>query len=125
MRVAERQPRRWPRVGAAVLLLAAGWLVPRWTLSDGVDRYSNPVARVAATDALDLASATCLASPGTGLFTTVVRVADVRSTPGSCTIGPNPGGALGDYVVKIRVHGPYGVPLRTLTGTCGGAHLVC
>jgi hypothetical protein len=125
MRGAERDSRRLLRVGAAVLLLAAGWLVPRWTLSDGVDRYSDPVARVAAMDALDLASTTCLASPGTGLFTTAVRVADVRPVPGSCTVGPNPGGAAGNYVVKLRVHGPFGVPLRTLTGTCGGAHLVC
>ncbi|HEX8361244.1 MAG TPA: hypothetical protein VF613_14110 [Longimicrobium sp.] len=117
--------RRWVVPCAAVLLLASGWLVPRWTLSDGVDRYSDPVARGAAIDALDLASTTCLATPGSGLIATAVRVSEVRSVPGSCTIGPDPGGAAGDYVVKIRVHGPFAVPVRTFTATCGGAHLTC
>jgi hypothetical protein len=76
-------------------------------------------------DALDLASTTCLENPASGLLTTAVRVADVRSVPGSCTVGPNPGGAAGDHLVEIRVHGPFGIPLRTLTATCGGAHVSC
>lgn len=122
---AERRGQRWALVAGGILLLVAGWTVPGWLLSDGLDRHSDPVARGAAIDALDLADITCLANPVTPLFTTAVRVVEVRSVPGSCTSGPNPGGARGDHMVKIRAHGPFGVPLRTLTATCGGAHLMC
>jgi len=122
---AARDGRRLPITAAVILVLAAGWLVPRWALSDGVDRYRDPVARGAALDALDLASTTCLENPVSGLLTTAVRVSEVRAVPGSCTVGPNPGGAAGDHLVRMRVHGPFGIPLRTFTATCGGAHIAC
>ena len=46
---------------ALTLLLAAGWLLPRHLLSDGVDRHAASAERTVAAEALDLATAELVA----------------------------------------------------------------
>lgn len=110
---------------AAVLLLAAGWFLPPRLLSDGVGRYTAPVEREVAGEALELARITCLEHPASRLLVRQVRVSEVREVPGSCTMGPDPGGPTAEFVATVRAHGPFGVPLRSMLATCGGNAVVC
>lgn len=119
------RPGAWWRAAAAVLLLAAGWFLPPRLLSDGVDRYPAPVEREVAAQALELARITCLEHPASRLLVRQVRVSAVREVPGSCTMGPDPGGPTGALVATVRAHGPFGVPLGTMRATCGGNAVVC
>jgi len=112
-------------IALAVLgVVMIGGAVPR-RMSDGVGRIADPVERRVAGDAVELASMTCLENPIAYALTPTVRVAEVRRDAGSCVAGPAPEGAVADYVVELRALGPFGIPLRTFTATCGGNHVTC
>lgn len=110
---------------AAATLIALGWWLPGVLIGDGVDRLRDPARRAAAGDAIDLAASTCLENPAARLLVRAVRVSQVRRVPGSCTVGPAPEGADPDLRVVLRAYGPFGVPIRTITATCGGNHVTC
>ena len=110
---------------ALALLLAAGYLLPRHLLSDGIDRHAAPLARAVASEALHLAHVTCLEHPATRLFVTAVRVGDVREVPGSCVLGLSRDSTTAEFVAIIRTHGPFGVPMRSMRATCGGQAITC
>lgn len=120
-----RAARGWALSGALLLVLAAGWLLPRHLMSDGVDRHAAPLERTVAAEALDLAHIICLEHPASRLFVTAVRVADVRPVAGSCELGPSRDPTTAEFVAIVRAHGPFGIPLRSMRATCGGQAITC
>ena len=110
---------------ALPVLLAAGYLLPRHLISDGVNGHPAPLARIVASEALDLAHVTCLEHPATRLLVTAVRVADVREVPGSCILGLSRDSATAEFVAIVRAHGPFGIPMRSMRATCGGQAITC
>ena len=106
--------------GGLLLLLLAGWLIPRHLISDGVDRFSDPARRAVAGRAVEAAwllqdnPIARAAAPG-------ARVVEVRADPGHCSPA-EPGGRepYADYRARVRYHTFFGLPAGTVYVRCGG-----
>jgi hypothetical protein len=107
------------------LVVTIGIAAP-YTISDGVDRFSDRTERLVAIEAITIAEIVCLGNPIARLIIPRTRVTDVRVVPGSCeTMKGAPGLRGSDWQATLKAHGPFGIPLRTLTATCGGTAVAC
>jgi hypothetical protein len=114
---------RWLLLGTVALV--AGWWLPGALIGDGVERFADPVHRAVAGEAVDVVGAVCLSNPASRVLARAIRVSKVETVSGSCTVGPAPADATADMRAIVRAYGPFGIPIRSVTATCGGTYVAC
>ncbi|HEX8317740.1 hypothetical protein [Longimicrobium sp.] len=105
--------------------LVAGWWLPGALIGNGVERFADPAHRVVAGEAVDIVGAVCLGNPASRVFARALRVYKVETASGSCTVGPAPADGTADMQATVRAYGPFGIPIRSVTATCGGTYVAC
>ena len=105
--------------------LVAGWWLPSALIGDGVERFADPEHRAVAEEAVDVVGAVCLSNPASRVLARALRVSKVETVPGSCTVGPAPVDGTADMQATVRAYGPFGIPIRSVTATCGGTYVAC
>lgn len=108
----------------AVLLLWAGYVLPTRMIPRGTepDGRRSPVETVVAREAWAGAWVVMLDNPLQKLWYRAARVAEVERAPGHCRgdapadVGPE----RRTWRARVRLHGWFGVPLRSIYVRCGG-----
>ena len=110
---------------SAMAALALGHIVARVVVPDGTAAFANdPQRTTTAVNAYDLAQTVCLRRAVVRWVLPAARVTRVAHAPGHCE-DPGPDPSVQDYRATIRVHTLFGIPLSTITATCGGQSISC
>jgi hypothetical protein len=118
-------PKRFIRIaGILIAVLSLGWWFPQKFISDGMTAITTRTEQIVAGEAYLITELMVYDNPLARLVVTGLRVVRIEHLPGNCP--PNEakrGYSHMDYRAELRAYGPFGIPLRTYYGLCGGNYV--
>ncbi len=103
------------------LVAAAGVMLPRWLVPNGLTRFRQDANAWTVAVAAYQAAWMLNDNPIGRVLFPAARVEEVKHEPGSCPKGePGSDGKLSQYTARVRFHTWFGIPGPTVRVTCGG-----